>query len=79
MTKIEIFNNIQNINNNMSHFKNASTFFKGTLSLSLDTPISGNKLVIVIKQLGKALCPGAMQDTFIKLLNEIKESLVYKR
>ena len=48
------------------------------LSLSLDTSISGNKSVIVIEQLGKAYYPGAMQDTFIQLLNEIKRGLSVK-
>ena len=46
--------------------------------ISLDTFISGNKSVIVIKQLGQAKCPGATQNTFIKFLNKIKEVLVYK-
>ena len=49
---------------------------KGMLSLSLDTSISGNPSVIVIKQLGQALCPGARQDNFIRLMKEIKEVLV---
>ena len=47
--------------------------------VSLDSSISGNKSIIVIKQLGQAKCPGKTQDTFIKLLNETKEILVYKR
>ena len=46
------------------------TFYKVALSLSFDTSISGNKLVIVIQLLGKTECPGATQDTLIRLLNE---------
>ena len=47
-------------------------FYKVTPSLLIDIFISGNKSVIVIKQLEEAKYPGATQDTFIELLNEVK-------
>ena len=51
-------------------------FLQRHTELSLDTFISDNKSIIVIKQLGPALCPGAMQNTFIKFLNKIIVVLV---
>ena len=47
-------------------------FYKVTQSLSIDMSITGNKSVIEIKQLEEAKYPGATQDTFIELLNEVK-------
>ena len=39
---------------------------QGAQNWSLDTSLSGNISVIVIKHRGQAKCPGAIQDTVIK-------------
>ena len=58
-TKTEIGNNIQklslrSIKKYLPTLKCINFFYKGTLCLSLYTSISGNKSVIVMKQLGQA-------------------------
>ena len=67
-----LFNGIQKLSipqiENTSQNWNSSTLHKGLQSLWLNKSV-----ILVIKPLGQALCSGATQHTFIKLLNEIKE------